>query len=83
MAIFGPKAGVNLLEKCQFFAYLKFLFLLPRKALFGSKISLIGIFLAYIALKKKVGKMVILDQNHVLTRLEKCQFFESLNFVFL
>ena len=32
-------------------------------------------------LKKKVGKF--LDQNHELTPLEKCQFFNLLNLLFL
>ena len=77
------KHGLTDLEKCQFFAHLKFLFLLPRKALFGSKISLIGIFLAYIALKKKVGKMAIFGPKPWVNPLEKCQFFDFLNFSFL
>ena len=34
-------------------------------------------------LKKKVGKMAIFDQNHGLTPLEKCQFFDFLDFFFL
>ena len=34
--------------------------------------------------KKKVGKMTIFkNQNHGLTPLEKCQFFDFLNFLFL
>ena len=77
------KHGLTDLEKCQFFSHLKFLFLLPRKALFGSKISLIGIFLAYIALKKKVGKMAIFGPKPWVNPLEKCQFFDFLNFSFL
>ena len=35
MAVFGPKPWVNLFKKkCQFFDFLNFLFLLPRKAFF-------------------------------------------------
>ena len=34
-------------------------------------------------LKKKVEKWPFLDQNHGLTPLEKCQFFDFLNFLFL
>ena len=41
------------------------------------------VFLAYIALKKKLEKIAILDQNDGLTPLEKCQFVDFLNFLFL
>ena len=41
------------------------------------------IFLAYIALKQKMEKWPIFDQNHGLTPLEKRQFFDFLNFFFL
>ena len=41
------------------------------------------IFLAYIALKKKLKKWPFLDENHGLTPLEKSQFFDYLNFFFL
>ena len=40
-------------------------------------------FLAYIAFKKKQEKWPFLDQNHGLTPLKKCQFFNFLNFFFL
>ena len=33
--------------------------------------------------KKKFEKWPFLDQNHGLTRLEKCQFFDFWNFLFL
>ena len=33
--------------------------------------------------KEKVEKWAFLDQNHGLTPLEKCQFFDFLNFLFL
>ena len=33
--------------------------------------------------KKKWEKWTFLDQNHVLSPLEKCQFFDFLNFLFL
>ena len=39
MAIFGPKPWVNYFKKIQFFDFLNFLFLLPRKAFFQSRIS--------------------------------------------
>ena len=41
------------------------------------------IFLAYIALKKKLEKWPFLDQNHGLNPLEKCQVLDFLNFLFL
>ena len=41
------------------------------------------IFLAYIALKEKLEKCRFLDQNHGLTLLKNCQFFDFLNFLFL
>ena len=41
------------------------------------------IFLAYIAWKKKIQKWAFLDQIHGLTPLEKSQFFDFLNFLFL
>ena len=39
--------------------------------------------MGYIPLKKKLEKWQFLDQNHGLTPLKKCQFFEFLNFLFL
>ena len=39
--------------------------------------------MAYIAEKKKLEKWQFLDQNHGLTPLEKSQFFDFLNFLFL
>ena len=40
--------------------------------------------ISYIAAKKrKLEKWSFLDQNHGLTRVQKCQFFNFLNFLFL
>ena len=39
MAIFGPKVWVNPLEICQFFDFLNFVFLQPRKVFFGFRLS--------------------------------------------
>ena len=36
---FGQNLGLTPLEKCQFFDFFNFLFLLPRKAFFRSRIS--------------------------------------------
>ena len=40
---------------------------------------------SWLKLSKKIKfeKWPFLDQNHGLTRLEKCQFFDFLNFLFL
>ena len=46
-------------------------------AIFGPKPGLIKI------IKKKLEKWPFFDQNHGLTPLEKCQFFDFLNFLFL
>ena len=59
MAIFGPKP---LLEKCQFFDFLDFLFLQRRKAFFRSRISK-NRFSWPILPKKKMEKWPFLDQN--------------------
>ena len=75
--------GLTPLEKCQFFDFLNFLFLKPRKAFFWLQNIVKDIFLASIALKVKLEKWPVLDQNHGLTPLEKCQFFDFLNFLFL
>ena len=40
-------------------------------------------FLQYFALKKKMEKLVIFDQDYGQTPLDKCQVFEYLNFSFL
>ena len=41
------------------------------------------IFLAYFSKKKQNGKSQTFDENHGLTPLEKCNFFESLKLIFL
>ena len=70
------------LEKCQFFASQNFLFLQPRKGFFVLKYHKRH-FPDLYCLAKKVGKWPFLEQNHGLTTLEKCQFFDFLNFLFL
>ena len=75
--------GLTPLEKCQFFDFLNFLFLQARKAFLLVQDMIKDIFLAYIALKKKFEKWPFLDQNHGLNALEKCQFFDGFNFLFL
>ena len=82
MAIFGPKPWVNPVGKISIFRLFwtscfyslerRFFVLEYRKRHFPG--------LYYL---KKVGKIDIFDQNHGRTPLEKCQFFDFLNFLFL
>ena len=76
--------GLTPLEKFQFcLDFLNFLFLKPRMAFSCSRI-LSKTFFGVDCLKKKVGKMAILDQNHGLTPFEQCQFFRVFElFVFI
>ena len=59
MAIFGPKHGLTVLKKSQFFDFLNFLFLQPRKAFFRSRISERTFSWPILPKQKKVGKMAI------------------------
>ena len=74
--------GLTLFKKCQFFDFLNFLFLQPRRAFFVLEYRKRHFPRLY-CLKKQIKKWPFLDQNHELTPLEKCQFFEFLNFLFL
>ena len=71
MAIFGPKPWV----KCQFFHFL--FYSLERRfiALEYRKRNFPGLYL--IKKTDQLEKWPFLDQNHWLTPLEKCQFFED------
>ena len=96
MAIFGPKALVNTFKKnvnfstfLTFFFYsLEWCFLVVkyRKRHFPSlyclkkKVEKNGLFWPQ---KKSLEKWPFLDQNHGLSPLEKCQFYEFLDFLFL
>ena len=80
MANFGPKPWVNPFEKnvnfstfwtaCFYSVETRFFVLEYRKRHF----------LVLYCLKKRLEKRPFLDQNHGLTPLEKCEFFDSLNF---
>ena len=87
MAIFGPKPWVNpfnpfgkmsifrLFEPFCFYSLeRRFIALEYRKRHFPIPYSL---------QKKKLEKWPFLDQKHGLTPLDKCQFFDFLNFFFL
>ena len=82
MVVFGPKPWVNPLEKMSIFRLFKLLVFIAQKGIFSFQKIVKDIFLAIIALKKKFEKWPFLDQNHGLTLLEKCQFFDLLNFFF-
>ena len=73
---------LTLLEKCHFFVVSNFLFLYSRKTFFRSRISLNTFFFRLLP-KKKLEKWPYFDENHGLTPLEKCQFYDFVNFLFL
>ena len=86
------KHALTSLEKCQFFNFLNFLLLQTRKVFFRCRISSRGFsvleyrkrhFPYLHCLKKKLEKWLFLHQNHGLTPLEKVQFLDFLNFLFL
>ena len=83
MAIFGPKPWVNPFGEMSIFRLFRPLLFIAQKGVFSFQNIIKDIFQAYIALKKKLEKLPFLDQNHGLTPLEKCQFFDFLNFLFL
>ena len=83
MAKFAPKPWVNPLGKisifptfltsCFYTLEIRFFVLEYHKTHFRGKYCI----------KKKVEKWPFLNQNHGLTSLEKSQFFDFLNFLFL
>ena len=83
MAIFGPKPWVNLSGKMSIFALFELLVFIRQKGVFSLQNIVKDILLAYISKKKKLGKWPFLDQNHEFFPLDKRQFFDFLNFLFL
>ena len=83
MAIFGPKPWVNPLGKMSIFRHSELLVFIAKKGAFSFQIIVKVIFLTNIPLQKRLEKWPYLDQNHGLTPLEKLQFFDILNFLFL
>ena len=83
MANVGPKLLVNPFAKMSVFRLFELPFFIVQKGGFSFQNIVKDIFLAYIAQKKKLEKGPFFDQNHGLTPLEKCQFFDFLNFLFL
>ena len=79
MAIFGSKPWVNPFRRMSIFRLFEFLVFIAQKGAFSFYNIIKDIFQAYIA-QKKLEKWTFLEQNHVLSHLEKCQFFDFLNF---
>ena len=84
MVIFRPKRWVNRFGKMSIFRLFEvfFLYSLERRFLVLEyhKRHFCGL---NCLKKKKLEKLPFLDQNPWLTPLEKCQFFDFLNFLFL
>ena len=77
--------GLTPLVKCQFFVFLNFLFFSVERRYFVLE-NRKGYFPRLYSLRKikvRSEKWPFLDQNHRLTPLEKCQFFDFFNFLFL
>ena len=83
MAIFGPKPWVNPFGKMSIFRLFELLVFYSLEKRFLVLEYRKSHFHGLYYLKKKVRKMAIFDQNHGLTPLEKCQFFDFLDFLFL
>ena len=69
--------------KMSIFRLLELLVFIAQKGVFSFQNIIKDIFPTYIALQKKLDKWPFLEQNHGLTTLEKCQFFDFLSFLFL
>ena len=83
MTIFGQKPWVNLFRKMSIFRLFELLFFYSlEKRFFVLKYPKRHFPVLY-CLKKKLEKLPFFDQNHGLTPLEKCQFLDFLNFLFL
>ena len=74
MAIFRPRPWFNPFAKMSIFRLFELLVFIAQKGVFSFQNIVKVIFLAYIETKEKVEKLPFLDQNHVLTPLEKFQF---------
>ena len=79
MAILRPKPWVNPLGKMSILRLFGLLVFIAQKGVCSFQNIIKDIFLAYIALKKKLEKWPFLGQNHGLTPQEKCQFFDFLD----
>ena len=82
MANFGPKP-CNPFEKMSNFRLFELLVFITEKRVFFVLEYHQTHFPAQYCLKQKCEKMANFNQNHGLTPLEKCHFFDFLNFLFL
>ena len=82
MANYATKPWTKPFGKMSIFRLLELLVFIAQKVVFWFSNIIQHIFLSYTALKKK-KKWLILQQNHGLNPLKKCQFFNFLNFLFL
>ena len=80
-AIFGQQPLVNTFEKMSIFRLFELLLFIALKSVFSFQNIVKDIFPAYIELKKKLKKWLVLKQNHGLTPLEKCQFLDFFKLV--
>ena len=83
MVIFGTKPWVNPLGKMSIFQVFELFFYSLERRFFVLEYRKGHFPMLYCRKKKKMEKWPFLVQNHGLTRLEKCQFFDFLNFLFL
>ena len=87
MAIFGPKPWINPFENMSIFRLYEFLGFIVQKDVFSFQNIVKNSFSWPILAKKEVGKNAIFrpkkGQNYTLKPLQKCQFFDFLNFLFL
>ena len=74
--------GLTPFEKCQFLAFQTFCFNSLERRFFLLEYRKRHVLDVHF-LKKKLEKWALLDQNHGLTPLKKCQFFDFLNCLFL
>ena len=82
MAFLGPKPWVNPFGKMSIFRLFELLVFRAQPGVFSFQNIIEDVFLAYIVQKNRLEKWPFLDQNHGLTPLEKCQFFDFVNFLF-
>ena len=83
MAILGLKPWVKPFGKMSIFRLFKLLVFMAQKGVFFFVLEYHRIhFPGLYCLKKKLEKWPFLDQNKGLTPLEKCYFFDFLNFLF-
>ena len=82
-AILGPKPWVNHFGKMSIFRLFELQVFIAQNGDFSIQNIEKVICLTYSAKKKMLEKWPYLDQNHKLTPLEKLQFFDILNYLFL